>query len=156
MQRERERQGVARGAGDVQELADRRDVGLAVRAVEAFGDVEDEVRAGEGEFLREENVGFEPDDVAEETQSLLHRFNGGAIVPLDECVAASTRWVVETAVGVGFLVVRETDAHVVSGDLLQKRPRPNAVVNDDNPLLDTTIRKNGRMRNRQNRRRFFF
>src|SRR5207247_416226 len=107
-----------------QKFADRRDVGLAVGTVEALRHVEHEVRAGEGDFLREGEVGFETDDVAEETQSLLHRLNGGAIIPLDECVAAGARWVVETAVGVGFLVVRETDAHVVSGDLLQKRPRP--------------------------------
>jgi hypothetical protein len=34
---------------------------------------------------------------------------------------------VETALGIRLLVVRETDTHAVSGDLLQKRPLSGAV-----------------------------
>src|SRR3989337_854504 len=89
-------------------------MGLAARAVEALGHVEDDVGAGEGKFLREERVGFEPDDPAEETEGLLHRADGGWVVPLGVRVGRGARF--------GFLVVCETDSHVVSGYLLQKRP----------------------------------
>ncbi len=42
---EREREGVAAGVRDAVELADRRNVGFAVRAAESLGDVEHDVRA---------------------------------------------------------------------------------------------------------------
>ena len=46
-------------ARDAEELADGRDVTLAVGAVETFGDVEDEVRPDEREPRRESCVGLE-------------------------------------------------------------------------------------------------
>src|SRR5258708_34983144 len=50
-----------------------------------------------------------------------------SLVPLGVRVAA-TGWLVgRDGSGIGFFVVRETDLHVVSGDLLQKRPLHRAV-----------------------------
>src|SRR6267378_6062773 len=72
-------------------------------------------------LLREGLIGFESDDAAEETESLLHRSDGGRVVPLGERVV-DARGLGGGVRGVRFLVVCETDAHVVSGDLLQKRP----------------------------------
>src|SRR3989442_1563077 len=85
----------------------------------------DEIGMGESEFLGEEFVGFESGHAAEETKSLLHSRDGGWFVPLGERVARTWRLVGGAAVG--FLVVSETDAHVVSGTLLQKRPLCGAV-----------------------------
>jgi hypothetical protein len=87
--------------------------------VEPFGHVEHQIRSGGGELLREELVGFETDDAAEETESLFHRSDGGGIVPLSERVVAAV--VFSGGRGFGFFVVRETYSHVVSGDLLQKK-----------------------------------
>src|SRR5256885_3457794 len=47
-----------------------------------LGDVEHEIRTGECDLLREGLIGFESDDAAEETESLLHRSDGGRVVPL--------------------------------------------------------------------------
>src|SRR5207248_10994804 len=121
VRRERKSEQIGAGVGDAQVLADRRDQRLATLGAEPFRHVEHQVRAGQRELLWEELIGFEADDAAEETESLLHRGDGGGIVPLGVRVVAT--------VGVfgrrelRFFVVCETDAHVVSGYLLQKRPR---------------------------------
>jgi hypothetical protein len=60
---------------------------------------------------------MEADYGAEETEGLLHRVDGGWLVPLGIDVAG-TAWIVCSGFEGGLLVVRETDAHVVSGDLL--------------------------------------
>jgi len=78
------------------------------------------VGAGEGEFLGEEGVGFEANDAPEETESPLHGVDGGGFVPFDEGVAGGGR-IVATAVGERFLIVCESDAQVVSENLLQKK-----------------------------------
>jgi hypothetical protein len=62
-QRERER--VAAGVRDVEEFADRGNVGLAIRSVETFGDVEDDVGASGAESFGEFFGRLEGDDVAE-------------------------------------------------------------------------------------------
>src|SRR5256886_16931955 len=93
-------------------LTDRRDQRLATLAAEPFRHVEHQVRAGERELLWEELIGFEADDAAEETEGLLHRGDGGGIVPLGVPVVAT--------VGVlggrepPVLLVFETGADVVS------------------------------------------
>src|ERR671918_594166 len=87
-------------------------------AVETPGDVEHEIGVRARELFGETGTGIEADDTTEGTQSLLHRADGGGIVPLDVSVAA-TRRLVETR-GVGLLVIRETYSHVVSDHLLQK------------------------------------
>src|SRR6266480_6425627 len=97
----------------------------ATLAAEPFGHVEHQIRAGERELLWEELIGFEADDAAEETESLLHRGDGGGIVPLGVRVVATVG--VLGGRELRFFVVCETDAHVVSGDLLQKRPRVRSV-----------------------------
>jgi hypothetical protein len=71
--------GVAR---DAEELADGRDVSLAVRPVEALGDVEDEVRLNERQPRGEARVGLEAVDLAHGPQRALHRIDGGGLVPL--------------------------------------------------------------------------
>ena len=85
----------------------------------------DEIGPSEDDFLRKELIGFEADHIAEETESLLHRSDGGWLVPLCERVAGTVRFNVGR--GIGFFVVCETDAHVVSGNLLQKRPLVRSV-----------------------------
>jgi hypothetical protein len=122
VQRQRQRERVARGVRDVQVFADRGDVRFAILAVQPFGHVEDELDARARKFLREGGVGVKSDDAAEETKSLLHRIDGGWLVPLSVDVGGLARSV-RGGVGVGFLIVRETDSHVVSGDLLQKMGR---------------------------------
>ena len=62
---ERERERVAAGVRDVEEFADRGNVGLAIRAVETFGDVEDDVGASGAESFGEFFGRLEGDDVAE-------------------------------------------------------------------------------------------
>src|SRR6266576_976540 len=81
--------------------------------------------ASEDEVLRKELVGFESDDAAEETESLLHRSDGRRIVPFRKRVTGTVGRCVGR--GIGFFVVCETDSHVVSGDLLQKRPLVRSV-----------------------------
>src|SRR3989449_11657428 len=110
---------------DVQVLADRRDERFAALAVEPFGHVENEIGASEDEVLRKALVGFESDDAAEETESLLHSSDGRRIVPFRKRVTGTVGRCV--GCGIGFFVVCETDSHVVSGDLLQKRPLVRSV-----------------------------
>src|SRR5207247_734766 len=62
---EREREGIASRVRDVEELADRRHVGLAIRAVESFGDVEDDVGSRVAEVLWKVGGGLEADDLTE-------------------------------------------------------------------------------------------
>src|SRR5467141_3765330 len=88
---------------NVQVLAQRGDVRLATGAVQSLRHVEDDVGTCERELLRKELVGFETDDVAEETQSLTDRVDGGRVIPF--CVGVRCR------AGVGFLVVCETNSH---------------------------------------------
>ena len=107
MERERERERVGPRVRDVPVLADRRNKRFPILAVQAFGDVEDEVGPGEGELLREGLIGFEPDDGAEETESLFHRGDGGWVVPLGERVVG-TRRLFGRARGLRFFVVSET------------------------------------------------
>ena len=79
---ERERERVAARVRDVEELADRRNVGLAIRAVEAFGDVEDDVGSLGAEALGEVFGRLEADHVAvggERGRDGVDRFGG---VPL--------------------------------------------------------------------------
>ena len=68
--------------GDAEELADGRDVPLAVRAVEPLGDVEHEVGAGRAEPLGEGRVGLEADDFAEWWRAPLDGVDGAGLVPL--------------------------------------------------------------------------
>src|SRR3954463_5808754 len=82
MEREAERERVRRMAGDSQELADRRDVRLAVGAIEAFRDVEHEVGPQQSQSGREAAVGLEPMDLAHGAESALHRIDRGGLVPL--------------------------------------------------------------------------
>ena len=62
---------------DVQVLADRGDEGFTTLAVESLGHVENDVGASEHDVLRKELVGFEADYIAEETERLRHRSDGG-------------------------------------------------------------------------------
>jgi len=78
----------------------------------AFPD--DEIGTRAREVLREGRDSLETDDLAEETESLHHRVDGGRVVPLGEDVAGTRRFV-ERGVGVGLLVVRETDTHAGLG-----------------------------------------
>src|SRR5206468_10417480 len=123
---ERESERVRARVRNAQVLADRRHQRLTTLATQSLGHVEHQIGTGQGDFLREERIGFEPDDAAEETESLLHRSNGGRIVPLGERVVG-TGWLCGGVRGVRFLVVSETDEHVVSGDLLQKSPLVRSV-----------------------------
>ena len=82
VEREAEGQRVGGVVGDAEELADRGDVPLAVRAVEALGDVEDEVRPDQREPRGEAVVGLEPVDLADGAERALHRIDGGGLVPL--------------------------------------------------------------------------
>jgi hypothetical protein len=81
MEAEGEGQRVGGVAGDTIELADGRDVTLAVHAVEPFGDVEDEVGAGGAELLGERLVVFEADHFAEGGEGGGHRIDGGGLIP---------------------------------------------------------------------------
>src|SRR5438067_670344 len=125
VQRQRQRERVRACVRDVHVLADRRDERFAALAVEPFGHVENEIGASEDEVLRKELVGFESDDAAEETESLLDRSDGRRIVPFRKRVTGTVGRCVGR--GIGFFVVCETDSHVVSGDLLQKRPLVRSV-----------------------------
>jgi len=82
MEREAERERVRCMAGDSQELADGRDVRLAVGPIEAFRDVEHEVGPEQSEAGREAAVGLEPMDLADGAESALHRIDGGGLIPL--------------------------------------------------------------------------
>ena len=82
-----ERERIAAGVGNSVELADRRDVGLAVHAVGAFGDVEDDVGLCLAERLRKIFRRLEANDFSERGE---RRFNGGdgrGVVPLREFIA---------------------------------------------------------------------
>jgi len=128
VQRERQRERVAARVADVEILADRGDEGFAVQAVQALRHVEDDVGTGESELVREGLVGLEAGHAAEACEGACHRVDGSGLVPLGERIAR-TRGLVGVA-GVRFLVVGETDSHVVSGDLLQKRPRVRSVTRE--------------------------
>ena len=68
--------------GNPEELADCGNVGFAARAVEAFGDVEDEVGTEQREPSGEAAVGLEAVDLAYRAERPLHRIDGGGLVPL--------------------------------------------------------------------------
>ena len=82
VEREAEGQRVGGVARDAEELADGRDVSLAVRAVEPLGDVEHEVGLDQREPRGEAGVGLEPVDLADGAERALHRIDGGGLVPL--------------------------------------------------------------------------
>ena len=126
VEREPECERVGAGVRDVQILADGGDERFAALTAQSFRHVEHQIGSLEVELLWEEWVGFETDHAAEETESLLHRGDGGWVVPLGERVVG-TRRLCRGVRGVRFFVVSETDAHVVSGDLLQKRPLVRSV-----------------------------
>jgi hypothetical protein len=71
---------------DAVELADGRDVGFAIHAVEPFGDVEDDVGSSVAEALREVGVGLEADHVAVCGESGGDGVDGVDAVPLGELV----------------------------------------------------------------------
>ncbi len=121
MERERERERVGARVGDAQVLANRRDERFATLAVQPLGQVEHEIGTVERQLLREELVGLEADDGAKCTERLRHRGDGGWVVPLGERVVG-VRGVFGGRQS-RFFVVRETDSHVVSGNLLQKKDR---------------------------------
>jgi len=105
---EGESEGIAAGERDVVELADRGDVGFAIRAVEALGDVEDDVGAGLPQAEREIGVGFEPDHIAGAAERPGDGVDGLGCVPLRVAVVGpGTRRFVFLR---GLLVVRESDA----------------------------------------------
>ncbi len=89
VQRQREGERVAPRVAHVEVLADGRDVRLAVLPVQAFGHVEDEVGANEGEPVREGFIGFETGDAAETRESTRYRVDGRGLVPLGEGVAGT-------------------------------------------------------------------
>jgi len=62
-----------------------------LRPLFSLGQLKTDFGTGEGKFLGEERVGFEPDDAAEETKSLLHRGDGGCIVPLGVLIGTWAR-----------------------------------------------------------------
>src|SRR5207248_1061899 len=78
---------IAAGIGNSEKLADGRDVGLAIYAAEAFGDVEDDVGSGLAEALRKIFGGFEADDFPELGKCRFNRRDGRRSVPLREFVA---------------------------------------------------------------------
>ena len=82
IEREPEGERVGRVARNAEELADGRDMPLAVRPVEPFGDVEHEVRLDQGEARGKAGVGLEPVDLADGAERALHRIDGGGLVPL--------------------------------------------------------------------------
>ena len=104
MQCQRECERVGAGVRNVQVLAQRGDVRLATRPVQSLGHIEDDVGTGERKFLRQEFVGFETNDGAKETQSLIDRVDGRRVIPF--CVG------IRRGRHVGFLVVCETNPHV--------------------------------------------
>jgi hypothetical protein len=67
---------------DAEELADGRDVPLAIGSVQALGDVEDEVGTGQCQARGEALIGLEPVHLAHRTERALHRIDGGGLVPL--------------------------------------------------------------------------
>jgi hypothetical protein len=133
---EREREWIAARVGDVEKLADRRNVGLTVRAVESLGDVEDDVGAFGAEALGECFGRFEADDVSiggERGSDGVDRVGG---VPLRVRVVDTGRlflgaWLrgdrAHQPYGrLRFLVVREADArHPVSVNRPRRRCRQN-------------------------------
>src|SRR5207245_11799168 len=102
---------------------------FAALAAQSFRHVEHQIGSLEVERLWEEWVGFETDHAAEETESLLHRGDGGWVVPLGERVVG-TRRLCRGVRGVRFFVVSETVAHVVSGDLLQYSTLASVVIRE--------------------------
>jgi hypothetical protein len=82
VQREAECQRVRGVIRDAEELADRRDVALAVGAIEPLRDVEDEVGADQREAGGEHLVGLEAVDLPHAAERALHRIDGGGLVPL--------------------------------------------------------------------------
>jgi len=68
--------------GNPVELADRRDVSFAVRPVEPFGDVEDEVGPGGVQPLREVLIGLQPDDLAQRGKRALDPIDRLGLIPL--------------------------------------------------------------------------
>jgi len=82
VEREAEGQRIGGVIRDAEELADGGDVALAVRAVEALGDVEDEVGTDQREPRGEALVGLEPEDLAHRPEGGLDRVDGGGLVPL--------------------------------------------------------------------------
>src|SRR5688572_29023163 len=81
MQSEAERERVRRMARDPEKLADCGNVRLAVRTVEAFSNVEDEVGTEQRETRGEAGVGLEAIDLANRAQGSLHRIDGGGLIP---------------------------------------------------------------------------
>ncbi len=82
MQGEAQRERIRSMAGHAEELADCRDVRLAIRPIEPFGDVEHEVGAEQRESGREAGVGLEAIDLTHGAQRPLHRIDGGGLIPL--------------------------------------------------------------------------
>ena len=71
--------------------------------MQSFGHVEHDVGTGERQFLREGFVGFESNDGAEETESLLDRIDGGWIIPFGVSIRRGIR--------VRLLIVCEAYSH---------------------------------------------
>src|SRR5690606_39675288 len=92
VEREPERERVAAGVAHVEELADRGDVRFAVRAVQAFGDVEDYVGPGPGELQWEFWVCFQAGDGAGPLEGALDGGDGGGVVPLRVAVVGPRSW----------------------------------------------------------------
>ena len=79
---EREGERVGGVVRDAEELADGRDVPLAVRAVEPLGDVEHEVGSGSAELLREALVRLEEHDFSYGGERRGDCVDGALLVPL--------------------------------------------------------------------------
>ena len=62
VERDRQRRRVRAGVRDAEQLAQRRHLRLAVAALDALGDVEDQVDVGFGEHARQVGRGLEVDD----------------------------------------------------------------------------------------------
>ncbi len=101
VERDRERGAIRAGVGDAEQLAEGRDLGLAVAAFDAFGDVEDQVDIGFGEDAGQVGRRLEvDDDVALAGEGVRDRDDRFGRVPLGFVVA----------VGRALDVVREADA----------------------------------------------
>ena len=68
--------------GHAEELADGRNMGFAVHAVEAFGDIEDEVGTGRHQLPGEIGIRLEADHLADTGEGLLDSIDGLGFVPL--------------------------------------------------------------------------
>src|SRR5690606_6749084 len=106
------------------ELADRRDVCFPVRAVQPFGDVEDDVGVRITQTRGKVGVGLEADHRSRTRERGGDGIDRGGIVPLREAVVGAETWgLVFPFRGIlGWLLVeREADAQILHATPMKKR-----------------------------------